>query len=118
MSAGTRLMVTGQRGARRPHRIDPIVFGASDAFDAADLDDIFPGLRQRLGQSRGEAPSPFQGPDSPAGRVLAGPVQHAGVSGAIRRGGDVCTDAAGGGIEYRQVDGVAVRVSSDDVLVI
>ena len=48
LSAGTCLMATAQRGTRRTDRVDPVAFGASNAFDTANLDDILSGLRQRV----------------------------------------------------------------------
>jgi hypothetical protein len=106
-----------QSGACRADRVEAIVLRAAGSFEAADFGDVLTGLRQHVGQSGGEASGPFQRPDPSAGCVSARPGQYAGISGAVRGLRKVCVNAAGDGVEDREVDSVAVGVSSDDEIV-
>ena len=79
------LVVTGHGAARGAHGVEPVVLCPPAALEGTNLDDVLAGPGQRIGQPGGEAASSFQRPDPAAGRMLAGPVQHPAVSGAVRR---------------------------------
>lgn len=115
--SGTALMFARQSGACRADCVEVIVLRAAGSFEAADFGDVLTCLRQHVGQSGGEASGPFQRPDPSTGCVPARPGQDAGISGSVRRLRKVCVNATGDGVEYREVDSVAVGISADDEIV-
>lgn len=85
---------------------------------SAYFNDVLTSQGQFPGQPGGEAPRPLQGLDPAARGMFLGPVQHPGITCAVRRCLYVGADSAGGRIQNRQVDGVPVRITSDDVVIV
>jgi len=112
------LLVSRDGLARRADGVDSIIFGPSSTLERPHLDHRFTGFEQVHDQAGGEAAGSFQRPGPPAGSVLLGPGQHPCIAGAVGGVGQMRTDATGAGIEHGQVDGVSVRVASDDVVVV
>ena len=104
--------------AGRADRIDPIVLRSARSLESTDLDDRFTGVEEEHDQAGGEAAGSFQRPDPAAGSVLASPREHPKIPGAVSGVGQVSMDSPGAGVEHGQVDGVAVRVASDDEVVV
>jgi hypothetical protein len=116
--AGTGLMFPCQCCSGGADRVEPVALGSSGAFEGSDFDDILTGQGQFPGKSGSEASRSFQRPDASARGVFPCPFQHACVARTVGCCLYVGTDAAGGCIQHRQVDGVAVRITSDDVVIV
>jgi hypothetical protein len=76
------------------------------------------GLGQLLGQSGSETSCSLQRPDPAARGLFPRPLEHAGISRTICRCLDMGAHATGGCIQHRQIDGVTVRITSDDVVIL
>jgi len=112
------LLFARQGAACSTNGVDPVVLGSAAAPAAADLDHVLTGFGEDHGQAGREAAGALQGPDPTTGRVPVGPGQQPGVTigiGSIRAAG---ADRSSSGLDDGQVDGVPVRVASDDVFVL
>jgi len=112
------LLVAGQRLAGGADRVDPIVLGSPGPLERPDLDDRLASLGEEHNQTGGETAGSFQRPDPAASSVLTSPGEHPPIPSTVSGIGQMSENATSTGVEHRKIDGVAVRVTSDDEVVV
>ena len=97
--------------------VDTVALGASRSANSGDLDNILACLGKDRREPGGEAAGALERPDPSSWRLLATPVQQTCIARAIGAIRPVRRDGPGARCQDREIDGVSVRVTADDVVV-